>query len=437
MCFAGLWQVPVDIFLWGRDNSGMLAALDLTPILSGKSRSPGDYALHRPLFFGAVDPPVFLLESVDGQRAADERDGEDDFSDLKNPLRAVHWLAGARDAVGASGGDMTPVVVASLQDAFRKALDCNLTSRERAEVWYCLRLLGVMPPTEEASRVLGVIFEFFGEDGQILLLASPDKSSVSIWEGGSAKWPAYEEGLAADLSLGICRKAVDLSEDVLPLLDEVPAPPVAGQVCISVLTPEGIRGVQVPEEEVEAKGVLELYNLGVGLLDALLGKGDDRVLEDLEFPPMDLEDPKWVFGGIWPRLGAFVLDLVFYSIVMGVGVYFLLPIVVKWGILYAVAALYLVGFLMPLLGALMESSHSCGYRTLGKAAFSLTVVSTKTSSGPGFLQALGRNLCKFYLSPLFLYCGFLWAVFHRYRRAWHDVLTDTAVVAPLDDVPED
>ena len=81
-------------------------------------------------------------------------------------------------------------------------------------------------------------------------------------------------------------------------------------------------------------------------------------------------------------------------------------------------------FLWLIFTTLSESSE--WQATIGKRVCGIKVI------GPdgeriSFLRALARSLAKI-LSYLPLALGFLWALFSKDKRTWHDKLTDTAVV---------
>lgn len=400
----------------------MLAPLDLTLVLNGP-RVAGDYAGYRPLFYGSLGPSEFLLKSVSGVMPA----ADDEISDLANPLRAVHWLAAGAEAVEREGG-MTPKSAKELAAALGRAAECGVSSRERSQLWYCLRSLGVVPE-KEPDRVLGVILETREEkDHPMLLYASPDKSSVAVWEGGAFSWSGREEGFPTALAANLCRVAA-ANLNLLPRVDEVPPPPEKGFVVLTVVTPSGFRTFSGTEDQLADAGLADFYNLAGELLGLLCAEVDPALLG---LTTLDLDSQERVFPPFSKRLAGFALDLFFYGVIGFLIYRFTSPALSQWGFTKSLVAYWFLFLLFPVLGAWMESSPAWGFRTLGKKAMGLGVISVDTSGGATFGQTFARNLAKFFLSPIFLLCGFVWAGFHRYGRAWHDVLSDTVVLGKED-----
>lgn len=389
--------------------------MDLGPVFSGR-RSPGDVSSLRPLFYGVQPPAEFLVKSVDAERDALE-------PDLANPLLPVHWLVDARDAVDKDG--LTPEVLKVVKAGFLRVLDCSLSPRERLQVWYCLRSLGVQPPEADANKLLGVILEFPQDNGGLSFLAVySDRFTAAVWDGGSKRWAAYEEGALSILAQDLFKEAGQLAEGSVPPVSDLPAPLASSSISVAFLHPAGIRFVSLPKAGLAKSPYLSLYNHGATLF-GLLCSSSGGELENL---PMDLDDPKWVRASLFDRGAAFFADLLVYGVVLGLAFYFSRDAVAKWDVVSRFIVYFLFLAFPPLLGAWMESSPAWAFRTAGKHIFGLTVTSTTDCLGSAFLQALARNLSKWFLSLPFLGCGFLWAVFHRYGRTWHDVLSNTVVL---------
>jgi uncharacterized RDD family membrane protein YckC len=432
----------------------MLSALDLSGLFSTKNRVSGDYGRWRPFFYGLMDPVDFLLTSVDSVRGGVSSDEEDEG-------HALHWLGQARDLYGSSGGDLSQRSRDQLVELLVKALGCPMNARERSQVCYLLRALGhsgafstkgrgLAPNTlsSEGPLVFSVVLEFDAGGCPTLIYAGSDRFAAAYWEGGSAKIPPYEASAASEIAL----KAVSASSSLLDRLDLASGPdsfdppelPPVGSVLVSVITDRGVYSKVLPVAGLSQGGLTSLYNPMVSLLKALLSQGGSRseashagqgsssesgafVVEEQPRPFVP-QDPCWKYPTISRRVAAFLVDAVFYTFFFSVLSYFLWPAFDRWPYLISVLAKVCLVMLLPLLAAWMESSADWAYASLGKRLVGIRVLSTHTSLGPLFPQALARNLAKWYLSPLFLGTGFLWAGFHPLRRTWHDLLGDTVVI---------
>ncbi|MBI4522779.1 MAG: RDD family protein [Deltaproteobacteria bacterium] len=69
--------------------------------------------------------------------------------------------------------------------------------------------------------------------------------------------------------------------------------------------------------------------------------------------------------------------------------------------------------------------HAMGGQTIGKWVFGLRVVGAKQHPVT-YLQAFVRWLIALIFAPVGL--GFLWIIWHKEKRAWHDLLAGTWVV---------
>jgi uncharacterized RDD family membrane protein YckC len=393
----------------------MLVPLDLSSRFSGLAAFSGDVISYRPLLYGTLFPMDFLLRSVDEARLAES-------PDLANPLSPVHWLVEARDLFSSSQSveQALPVVRRGLE----RALECSLSPRERLQLWYCLRSLGVVPPGSVSTQLLGVAFEFPQPSGALGILAVySDRSALAMWKDGVRRWPAYEDGAAALMVQDLIRLASRTPLDVVPL-EDLPALAPPGAVRLIYMTPGGLRVCEFDPFSLAGQPLADVYNSGVTLFGLLL---DDPAAPQVS-PPMDLADPQWQYPPFSSRAGAFLADLLLFGFFLAAVFYFSREALAGWSVSALLVLCVLTGCLPPLLSAWMESSSAWGFRTPGKHLFALTVYSVEDSLGPRFVQALARNFSKYFLSSLFLFCGFLWAFFHTYGRTWHDLFADTVVV---------
>lgn len=74
-------------------------------------------------------------------------------------------------------------------------------------------------------------------------------------------------------------------------------------------------------------------------------------------------------------------------------------------------------------------------QTIGKWAVGIQVRSGADEGPISVPVALGRALVKQFVSGLFFWLGFLWMLFDRRNRTWHDLAVDTRVVLVAGDRP--
>jgi uncharacterized RDD family membrane protein YckC len=138
-----------------------------------------------------------------------------------------------------------------------------------------------------------------------------------------------------------------------------------------------------------------------------------------------------LFGGFFRRAFAFALDLSVLGWLEAL-LFYLTYVAYKVGLAAHGRAVDL--------GAVAQISFSAGValavayfavlqgaagQTVGKWMMGLRVVS-EGDSPIGYRRALVR--CAGYLLSAFFLLGFLWILFHRERRAWHDLLAGTWVI---------
>ncbi len=67
-------------------------------------------------------------------------------------------------------------------------------------------------------------------------------------------------------------------------------------------------------------------------------------------------------------------------------------------------------------------------QTIGKFLLGIKVISTKNEKSPGFGKAFMRELLGKTVSGIVLMIGFIWGLFEKERRTWHDFIGGTRVV---------
>jgi uncharacterized RDD family membrane protein YckC len=451
----------------------MLRSLDISPIFKTpeEERMPEFYSSWRSFFYGNLEPGGFLIDSVEKELEALMPKGPEAVrsspkkgskgkklagrkAKVKVPNvepvsfergSVIYWVSQARDVFLASGGELTPALVQKMVSFLLEALEASVNSREKSQLAYVLRTLGYRFPKDEqdAPEVYSVIMEFDGGKGPTMIYASSDSYACAYWHQGGKKWSVFDKGEGSLLAKRLCSLGEELYGRLSDKVqDDVPPIPIKERLTFSVVTSEGVKTVSVLGSDVSSSGLDGLFNGFVTLFKILVGQEFDRrrfgvdseVSLDLDIYPLKLEGTKLSYAPLFSRGLSFLIDLGIFSIILAGFMFFLAPIVIKWGVIPATIVLVFVAFLFPILSAWMESSPEWGHSTFGKRLMGVHVHGVN-SPHIIFSQALTRNMVKYVLSPLFCMCGFVWALFQPYKRAWHDLLSDTVVLdgaVPMD-----
>ncbi|MCI0455102.1 MAG: RDD family protein [Candidatus Dadabacteria bacterium] len=144
----------------------------------------------------------------------------------------------------------------------------------------------------------------------------------------------------------------------------------------------------------------------------------------------DEELPQFNLAGIGLRAGAFVLDLIILLGVTALTLWFGLYL---GDIAFDIRESNLLNLIVPLFFILFSLSTTYflflqGFsgKTIGKMIFGIRVI-RKDGESIGFWDALIRWL-GYFISMLFIFIGFIWALFDPKRQAWHDKFAETYVV---------
>jgi uncharacterized RDD family membrane protein YckC len=172
-----------------------------------------------------------------------------------------------------------------------------------------------------------------------------------------------------------------------------------------------------------------------------LKKGDDEVAKSEFLPsghyslPKDSrafteEEPtQFNLAGIGSRVGAFLLDII---ILLGITTLTLwagfhlgnIVFNIREDNLNLFVPLYLILFFLSTTYFLFLQGFSG--KTIGKMIFGIKVVG-KDGESIGLWDSLIRWL-GYFISILFIFIGFIWALFDPKRQAWHDKFAETYVV---------
>jgi len=158
-----------------------------------------------------------------------------------------------------------------------------------------------------------------------------------------------------------------------------------------------------------------------------------------ETAPPNAMDSADVAAGIGSRLVAYLIDVLPITCAMWTFYYFFLGFDETWtryttspsdidarvAFLVQRSQVRDLSFVVYVLYcSFMECSEIQG--TFGKKLLGIRVTDV-AGQRLTFVRSLGRNLAK-YLSAIPLGIGFLWAVFSKRNRGWHDIIAKTLVV---------
>ncbi len=160
---------------------------------------------------------------------------------------------------------------------------------------------------------------------------------------------------------------------------------------------------------------------------------NDDILDDYK------ERPKLDFAGFGLRLGAYLVDIVPIVIILTCVVYYVYGIIPYGpsgrmveidGVMMNEAAIaksiirYASFLLWIIYCCIMEASSFQG--TFGKVFLDIKVTD-ETGNQLTFTKSLIRNATKI-LSYIIIALGFIWVLFDKERRGWHDMIAKTYVI---------
>jgi uncharacterized RDD family membrane protein YckC len=297
---------------------------------------------------------------------------------------------------------------------------------------------------DDGDEVYAVLMEFDSGGGPTMVYSSSDSFACAFWHRDAKKWSVFDKGVGADLSSRLCKVAKEVAAK-MPSdsgaeveAGDLPELPSTEVIRFSIIMASGVRSVAVDKTLISESGFESLYNGFATLFGVLVGRDFDHQRHgtlgftaglDVDVYPLRLEKLKLPagFSPIFSRMVAFMVDLGIIAVILGGFLYFLSPLVNKWGLLPSAVLYVLFGLSLPMLWAWMESSPDWGHATLGKRLVGIHVHGV-SSPHISFPQSLARNLSKYVFGPMFFFSGYVWSLFHPYRRSWHDLLSDTVVL---------
>lgn len=138
-------------------------------------------------------------------------------------------------------------------------------------------------------------------------------------------------------------------------------------------------------------------------------------------------------AGFWPRLGAYLIDAILIALVAAsmalLGILLavmMVPEEGEGGVTAAVVSGFGFGGAFIVGGGLAWRFSARG-TSPGARAAGVRIVD-KVGGPPGVARGLRRVLVASFLSGQVLWLGYLWAIWDRDKRTWHDYLAGTWVV---------
>lgn len=132
------------------------------------------------------------------------------------------------------------------------------------------------------------------------------------------------------------------------------------------------------------------------------------------------------YAGFWIRLGATLIDVVIFLIVIAI------PLTFIYGEDYWLGEQLIYGFWDVLINYVFPFVITIWFwrrflGTPGKMVTKLKIVDAKTGNKMSVAQSIGRYFA-YIISTLPLCLGFIWVGIDRKKQGWHDKLAGTVVV---------
>lgn len=122
----------------------------------------------------------------------------------------------------------------------------HFESRHYVQAWHFLKQLGVMPPTDKAKEVYGVVVEVSLKEGLDIVAAYADHSALYFnYSGAAVIWENPDDSLQAEID-DLLKAGKKVIHQIGPWEAERPGVPPKGQARVSMLTPSGLHFGQAP-----------------------------------------------------------------------------------------------------------------------------------------------------------------------------------------------
>lgn len=137
-----------------------------------------------------------------------------------------------------------------------------------------------------------------------------------------------------------------------------------------------------------------------------------------------------VYAGFWRRTGAALIDTIIAMIIMVPLIYMFYGEFFATDDLSSIApsGLILENIIPIVLTVFFWTMYKA---TPGKMAVGCEIVNAKTGEKMGIGRSIVRYL-GYFISTLPLGLGFLWIVFNKRKRGWHDLIAGTVVIRKPD-----
>ena len=131
------------------------------------------------------------------------------------------------------------------------------------------------------------------------------------------------------------------------------------------------------------------------------------------------------YAGFWTRLGASIIDGIIIWFIPSVLSRLLLSNIYGYG--FSILPSFLSIFWFPVSWLYYWLFTGLKGQTPGKMAVGIKVVNVQGNI-PGLGIAAMREVLGKTVSAIILYIGFLWIIWDKQKRGWHDIMANTRVV---------
>ncbi|MCX6343662.1 MAG: hypothetical protein NT018_01145 [Armatimonadetes bacterium] len=189
---------------------------------------------------GNLDSP--MKPAIEAALAGDFAKAQSILDAAEGEINVLSYLVQAR--IRQAAGDIEGAIKAALN-----ILQPDEECRSKMAAWCILRELGHIPSEQEANKLLGVVCEFtLGKMIALLAGYADGDARLATSKGFAVVGVMQQHPSLCDAAMGLVNSAKPFVES-LPIADSHPLPE-PGRFRMSLLTPAGLRAIEVAEAEV-------------------------------------------------------------------------------------------------------------------------------------------------------------------------------------------